>query len=61
MKLTRLEILEIAKRHCMEYVHEAQLMRFTEDIILAEAEKNKVEGWHQTWMPDTENPWKDDA
>jgi hypothetical protein len=40
MKLTREEILEIAKRHCMEYVHQTFLIRFVEDILKAEAEKN---------------------
>lgn len=39
MKLTRQEILEIAKRHSMEYVHETYLMRFVEDILKAVAEK----------------------
>ena len=39
MKLTREEILEIAKKHCMEYVHETFLMRFVEDLIKAEQAK----------------------
>lgn len=39
MKLTREEILEIAKKHCMEYVHETFLMRFVEEIIKAEQDK----------------------
>jgi hypothetical protein len=39
MKLTREEILEVAKKHCMEYVHETFLMRFVEDIIKAESAK----------------------
>jgi hypothetical protein len=36
MKLTREEVLEIAKKHNMEYVHETFLMRFVEEIIAAE-------------------------
>lgn len=36
MKLTREEVLEIAKKHCMEYVHETFLMRFVEEVIKAE-------------------------
>lgn len=40
MKLTREEILEIAKKHNMEYIHETFLMRFVEQIIKAEAVKN---------------------
>jgi hypothetical protein len=36
MKLTREEILAIAKKHSMEYVHETFLMRFVEEIIAAE-------------------------
>jgi len=40
MKLTRADILEIAKLYNMEYVHETFLMRFVEHIIRAEAEKN---------------------
>lgn len=39
MKLSREEILEIAKKHCMEYVHETFLMRFVEDILKAEQAK----------------------
>lgn len=39
MKLTREEILEIAKKHCMEYVHETFLMRFVEEVIKAEQGK----------------------
>jgi hypothetical protein len=43
MKLTREEILEIAKKHNMEYIHETFLMRFVEEIIAAElAKKNEV-------------------
>jgi len=43
MKLTREEILEIAKKHNMEYIHETFLMRFVEQIIAAElAKKNEV-------------------
>jgi hypothetical protein len=43
MKLTRKEILEIAKKHNMEYIHETFLMRFVEQIIAAElAKKNEV-------------------
>jgi hypothetical protein len=43
MKLTREEILEIAKKHNMEYIHETFLMRFVEQIITAEqAKKNEV-------------------
>lgn len=40
MKLTRQEVLEIAKLYSMEYVHQTFLMRFVEHIIRAEAEKN---------------------
>jgi len=40
MNLTRQEVLEIAKKHCMEYVHETFLMRFVEEIIAAEQAKN---------------------
>jgi len=40
MNLTRQEVLEIAKRHNMEYVHETFLMRFVEEIIAAEKAKN---------------------
>ena len=39
MKLTREEILAIAKKHCMEYVHETFLMRFVEEVIKAEQTK----------------------
>lgn len=39
MKLTRQEILEIAKLYNMEYVHETFLIRFVEHIIRAEQEK----------------------
>jgi len=39
MKLTRQEVLEIAKLYNMEYVHETFLMRFVEHIIKAEQEK----------------------
>jgi hypothetical protein len=43
MKLTRKEILEIAKKHNMEYIHETFLMRFVEQIIATEqAKKNEV-------------------
>jgi hypothetical protein len=43
MKLTREEILEIAKKHNMEYIHETFLIRFVEQIITAElAKKNEV-------------------
>jgi hypothetical protein len=43
MKLTRAEILEIAKKHNMEYIHETFLMRFVEEIIKAEqAKKNAI-------------------
>lgn len=43
MKLTREEILEIAKKHNMEYIHETFLMRFVEEIIKAEqAKKNAI-------------------
>lgn len=41
MKLTREEILAIAKKYNMEYVHETFLMRFVEDIIKSESEKKK--------------------
>ena len=40
MKLTRQEVLEIAKLYNMEYVHETFLMRFVEHIIKANQEKN---------------------
>lgn len=40
MTLTRQEILEIAKRHSMEYVHETYLMRFVEDILKAAETKD---------------------
>jgi hypothetical protein len=39
MKLTREEVLAIAKLYNMEYVHETFLMRFVEHIIQAESEK----------------------
>ena len=39
MKLTREEVLAIAKLYNMEYVHETFLMRFVEHLIQAEAEK----------------------
>jgi len=39
MKLTRQEILEIAKKHNMEYVHETFLMRFVEELVQAEQDK----------------------
>jgi hypothetical protein len=39
MKLTREEILEIAKVNMMEYVHETYLMRFVEQILAANKEK----------------------
>jgi hypothetical protein len=39
MKLTREEILAIAKKHNMEYIHETFLMRFVEEIIKAESIK----------------------
>jgi hypothetical protein len=39
MKLTRKEVLEIAKLYNMEYVHETFLMRFVEHLIRAEQEK----------------------
>ena len=39
MKLTREEILAIAEQHSMRYVHETFLMRFVEDILKAESEK----------------------
>jgi hypothetical protein len=39
MKLTREDILAIAKKHCMEYVHETFLLRFVEEIIKAESAK----------------------
>jgi hypothetical protein len=43
MKLTREEILEIAKKHNMEYIHETFLMRFVEEVIRAEqAKKNAI-------------------
>lgn len=40
MKLTREEILAIAKVNMMEYVHETYLVRFVEQIIAAEKAKN---------------------
>ena len=42
MKLTRQEILAIAKQHNMEYVHETFLMRFVEDLITAELLKREL-------------------
>jgi hypothetical protein len=43
MKLTREEILKIAKKHNMEYIHETFLMRFVEEIIATEqAKKNDI-------------------
>lgn len=39
MKLTREEILAIAKANNMEYIHETFLMRFVEQIIKAEHTK----------------------
>ena len=39
MKLTREDILNIAKLYNMEYVHETFLVRFVEHIIKAESEK----------------------
>ena len=39
MKLTREEVLEIAKKYNMEYVHETFLMFFVEHIIRANQEK----------------------
>jgi propanediol dehydratase small subunit len=43
MKLTREEILAIAKKHNMEYIHETFLMRFVEEIIKTEqAKKNAI-------------------
>lgn len=39
MKLTIEEILEIAKRHNMEYVHRTFLIRFVEEIIKSEQDK----------------------
>lgn len=40
IKLTRAEILDIAKLYNMEYVHETFLIRFVEHIVRAEAKKN---------------------
>ena len=40
MNLTREEVLAIAKKHCMEYVHETFLIRFVEEIVAAEKAKN---------------------
>lgn len=39
MTLTRQEILDIAKKHNMEYIHETFLMRFVEEIIQAQQAK----------------------
>jgi hypothetical protein len=39
MKLTRQEILNIAKENMLEYVHETYLVRFSEQIIMAEEKK----------------------
>lgn len=39
MKLTREEILGIAKKHNMEYIHETFLMRFVDEVIKAEQAK----------------------
>lgn len=40
VKLTRSEILEIAKLYSMEYVHETYLIRFVEHIVRAEKTKD---------------------
>jgi hypothetical protein len=40
IKLTRAEVLDIAKLYNMEYVHETFLIRFVEHIIHAESVKN---------------------
>ncbi len=40
MRLTRAEVLEIAKLYNMEYVHETFLIRFVEHIVRAESEKH---------------------
>lgn len=40
MKLSREEVLAIAKLYNMEYVHQTFLMRFAEHLVRAEAEKN---------------------
>ena len=40
MNLTRQDILAIAKKHNMEYVHETCLMRFVEELIAAEKQKD---------------------
>jgi|FreactcultuFSWF8_1027224.scaffolds.fasta_scaffold02124_3 hypothetical protein len=40
MNLTRQDILAIAKKHNMEYVHETFLMRFVEELIAAEKQKD---------------------
>lgn len=42
MNLTRQEILAIAKKHNMEYVHETFLMRFVEDLIATELLKRDL-------------------
>lgn len=41
MKLTREEVLAIAKKYNMEYVHETFLIRFVEDIIASNTAKKK--------------------
>jgi hypothetical protein len=41
MKLTREEILAIAKVNMMEYVHETYLVRFVEQILAAEQAKKQ--------------------
>jgi hypothetical protein len=45
MKLTREEILAIAKKHCMEYVHETYLMRFVEQLVETNAQQLEANGY----------------
>ena len=42
MKLTREEILAIARANMLEYVHETYLIRFVEQIVAAEQAKTNV-------------------
>lgn len=40
MRLTRAEVLAIAKLYSMEYVHETYLIRFAEHLVQAEKAKD---------------------
>lgn len=43
--LTRQEILEIAKKNMMEYVHETYLLRFVEQLTEEHAKKLESNGY----------------